>query len=58
MVNAAILTGKNDPDNAPWLVDIELPRVKELSEGSKYRDSAKASIHLATSQRNEESIQS
>lgn len=26
MVNAAIMTGENDPDNAPWLVDIELPR--------------------------------
>jgi Calcineurin-like phosphoesterase len=26
MVNAAIMTGKNDPDNAPWLVDIELPQ--------------------------------
>jgi hypothetical protein len=28
MVNAAIMTEKNDPENAPWLVDIELPRVK------------------------------
>jgi hypothetical protein len=26
MVNAAIMTGKNEPDNAPWLVDIELLR--------------------------------
>ena len=26
MVNAAIMTGTNDPDNAPWLVDVELPR--------------------------------
>ncbi len=26
IVNAAIMTGKNEPDNAPWLVDIELPR--------------------------------
>lgn len=25
MVNAAIMSGKNDPDNAPWLVNIELP---------------------------------
>src|SRR5271170_7906428 len=26
MVNAAVMTGKNSPDNAPWLVDVELPR--------------------------------
>ena len=26
MVNAAIMTGLNEPDNAPWLVDIDLSR--------------------------------
>jgi len=26
MVNAAIMTGKNEPDNAQWLVDIDLER--------------------------------
>jgi predicted phosphodiesterase len=28
MVNAAIMTGKNEPHNAPWVIDIELPRAK------------------------------
>jgi hypothetical protein len=28
MVKAAIMAGKNDPANAPWIVDIELPRAK------------------------------
>ena len=23
---SGIMTGTNDPDNAPWLVDVELPR--------------------------------
>jgi Calcineurin-like phosphoesterase len=26
VINAAIMTGKNEPDNSPWLVDIELLR--------------------------------
>lgn len=27
MINAAIMAGKNEPENPPRLVDIELPRI-------------------------------
>lgn len=26
MINAAIMDGRNEPKNAPWLVDLELPQ--------------------------------
>lgn len=29
MVNAAILDGKNQPINAPWLVELDLPRSEQ-----------------------------
>lgn len=38
MINAAIMTGKNDPANAPWLVDIELPSV------TRYMSSANETV--------------
>lgn len=25
-VNAAIMTGNNQPENAPWLISVDLPR--------------------------------
>ncbi|KAL8799470.1 MAG: hypothetical protein Q9182_005875 [Xanthomendoza sp. 2 TL-2023] len=34
-VNAAIMTANNKPENAPWIIDLDLPRAKQCRQGSR-----------------------